>query len=186
MPADPARVRLAFAAPLGANATGCRELVDLWLLERVARWELREAIASRLPPDYRWVDAEDVWLGEAPLPGQVVAATWRVALGGAPTGPVDRDRLRRAIDETLAAPSIERVRSRGGTVRRYDLRPLLGGVELLPGEPLQLLVRTRFDPERGAGRPEEVVAAIGDAAGVPLELDSLMRMGLVLARDAAA
>ncbi|HEY8438302.1 MAG TPA: DUF2344 domain-containing protein [Candidatus Limnocylindrales bacterium] len=186
MPTDPGRVRLAFAAPLAANATGCRELVDVWLLERVARWKLREAIASTLPADHRWVDAEDVWLGDPPLPGQVVAATWRVTVTSDAPGPVDRDRLRRAIDETLAAASIERVRTRGGTTRRYDLRPLLGRVELLPGDPLELVMRTRFDPERGAGRPEEVIAAIADAAGAPLEVDSLIRTGLILARDAAA
>jgi hypothetical protein len=186
MPADPDRVRLAFAAALPANATGRRELVDIWLLDRVARWELNEAIACRLPPDHRWVDAEDVWLGEPPLPGQVIAANWRISVTAASPGEVDRGRLGRAIDEMLAAPTIERLRIRGGTERRYDLRPLVGGVELLPGEPLYLLVRTRFDPERGAGRPEEVVAALADVAGVALDVESLTRTNLVLARDAVA
>src|SRR4029079_15561766 len=74
------RARLAIAAPLPAMAGRVAELMDLWLLARLPTWQVREALASRLPEGYRWVGAEDVWLGEPPLPGQVAAAGWRLGL----------------------------------------------------------------------------------------------------------
>ena len=43
--------------------------------------------------------------------------------------------------------------------------------------------RTRFDPVRGTGRPEEVVAALGDLAGSPLHVASIVRERLILADE---
>ena len=43
--------------------------------------------------------------------------------------------------------------------------------------------RTRFDPVRGTGRPEEVVAALADLAGTPLPVGSIVRERLVLADE---
>ena len=70
--------------------------------------------------------------------------------------------------------------------KRYDLRPLLSGIRLergpdgAAGEPI-VAARTRFHPELGAGRPDEVVAALAEASGLPLEVRSLTRTGLLLA-----
>ena len=181
-PSDPERVRLALAAPLPATAAGTRELVDVWLLDRIALWQLRERIAPALPADHRWVDAEDVWLGGPPLPGLVVAADWRVAVAiqGAS---LDRGRLEGGAAAVLGATTLERTRVKGGTEKRYDLRPLLAGLAVaVDGEP-DLLVRTRFDPERGPGRPEEVVAAVADAVGIRLDVRTLTRTRLLLAGD---
>ena len=182
LPADPGRPRLAFAAPLPANAAGEAELVDVWLLDRVPRWRLRDALVLRLPANHRWIDAEDIWLGGPPLAGQVVAADWRIEVSSDAT-PVDVDRLRRAANELLAARSIERTRAKGTTQRRYDLRPLVEGIEVDSGERVSLLVRTRFDPERGAGRPDEVVAALAEIASAPMTIQVLTRTRLVLATD---
>ena len=43
--------------------------------------------------------------------------------------------------------------------------------------------RTRFDSVLGTGRPEEVVAALGDAVGASLELTSIVRERLILAEE---
>jgi hypothetical protein len=51
------------------------------------------------------------------------------------------------------------------------------------GPPVVLRARTRFHPELGSGRPEEVVAALAEAAGAALEITSIERERLVLADD---
>jgi len=43
--------------------------------------------------------------------------------------------------------------------------------------------RTRFHPELGTGRPEEVLAALADAAGRPLEAATIVRERLLLIDD---
>ena len=81
------------------------------------------------------------------------------------------------------ARTIERTRIKGGAARSYDLRPLVAAIGIEAGPPLVVTARTRFDPERGAGRPEEVVAAVGDAADVPLEVVAMTRSRLLLGAD---
>jgi hypothetical protein len=44
-------------------------------------------------------------------------------------------------------------------------------------------VRTRIHPELGTGRPEEVVAALGDRLGRALEARTVVRERLILAED---
>src|SRR5262245_42313737 len=70
------RPRFALAAPLSASIPGEAELADVWLTERRPRWTVRDALAGSLPTGFTLVDLYDVWLGEAALPGQVVASVY--------------------------------------------------------------------------------------------------------------
>ena len=182
------RARLAFAAPLPAGARGDAELADLWLVERRPLWAVREALADRLPAAHRWIAAEDVWLGAPALAGRVVAADWRIELAGPA---IDRDRLADAARQLIGARSLPRVRVKGGSERRYDLRVLVESVELdagvdsVSGRPAAgggpgLAVRTRFHPELGPGRPDEVIAALAEALGVQLGIAAIARVRLIL------
>jgi hypothetical protein len=65
----------------------------------------------------------------------------------------------------------------------YDLRPLLIDLSVEPGPPPIVRTRTRFHPELGTGRPEEVLAALADRVGAPLAARSIIRERLVLAAD---
>ena len=65
----------------------------------------------------------------------------------------------------------------------YDLRPLLIDVSVEPSPPPIVRTRTRFHPELGTGRPEEVLGALADRFGAPLAARSIVREGLVLAAD---
>src|SRR3954452_10658930 len=170
------RARIAIAAPLPAAAGGDRELAEIWLVERRPPWALRPPLASLLPANHEWIDAEDVWLGEPPLPGRLVAAEWRLRLVASTWSTADLDQLAEAALAVNAASSIPRTRTKGGTEKRYDLRPLLADVRVEPGVvrgrvgPVArvsaggpvVIVRTRFDPELGAGRPDEVIAVLSD------------------------
>jgi hypothetical protein len=176
------RARLSFGAPLPAACAGRAELVDCWMLEPIPRWRLREALADRMPTGHAFVDAENVWLGAPPLPGQVVGAEWRVALT---IPPRVEPRIRTACADLLAAPSIPRVRDKGGTAKPYDLRSLLTDVRFESGSGPALVIATRLDPALGTGRPEEVVAAVADAAALQIAHGSMVRERLVLAEPKA-
>ena len=184
---DPAgRPRVAFGAPLPAAAEGEAELAEIFLAERVPAWRLRIALTDRLPAGHTLVGAEDVWLGAPPLPGRVVGADWRVELD--PAG-VYADALGDAADRLLAASTLPRTRSKAGADKPYDLRPLLDDVAVpLPaaGEPLVVRIRTRFRPELGSGRPDEVVAALAEVVGTDLVVGRTVRERLLLMEDMPA
>lgn len=169
------RPRIAFGAPLPIGMAANAELIDVVLTERWPVWRLREALTDRLPAGWSLVDVQDVWLAGPPLAGRVAAADYRVVLAG----DVPTDRLRATAAELLAAPNLPRRRPRGDQSVEYDLRPLLIDIAIEDGPPVTLLIRTRFHPELGTGRPEEVVAALDEA----LEATSIVRARLVLVED---
>ncbi|HET9615452.1 MAG TPA: DUF2344 domain-containing protein [Candidatus Limnocylindrales bacterium] len=189
--ADATRPRIAFAAPLAAAAAGERELVDLYLVERLPIWRIRSALEPLLPAGHRWLSAEDVWPGEPPLPGQVVFADWRVIVTWSSDSGLTPGDLGRAAARVLAAPAIPLTRSKGGVEKEVDLRPFLDRIELVepetperrPRDTVAIDLRLAVDPERGAGRPDEVVAAIAEAAGTAFQILELTRRGLVLAAE---
>jgi radical SAM-linked protein len=170
------RPRIAFGAPIPARLALEGELADIVLTEFVPTWRVREGLAAHLPHGWRLVDVHDVWLGGPALAGQVVAADYRMAITGA-----DADELAAAATGLLNATALPRERLKGGSTVRYDLRPLLADVGLIDaGPPVQLRARTRFDPVLGTGRPEEVVAALGDGTGSPLVVAWLVRERVIL------
>ena len=156
-----------------------RELIDVVLVERWPVWRVREALAEVLPAGWRLVDLFDVWLAGPPLAGQVVAADYRIELE---TWPESTD-LERAVAEMLAADVLPRERRKGDRTVAYDLRPLLIDLAATPGPPPTITARTRFHPELGTGRPEEVLAALADRAGTALTARSIVRERVVLAED---
>jgi hypothetical protein len=165
--------------PVGLAAE--RELIDVVLTERWSVWRLRDAIGGRIPEGWRLIDAFDVWLGGPPLPARVVAADYRVELSDGP----DAAKIVEAASDLLDAERIPRQRQKGGRSVDYDLRPLLVDLSITPGPPVVVRARTRFDPELGTGRPEEVIGALGDRVGTPLEIASIVRERLLLDEDPA-
>ena len=173
------RSRIAFGAPLPVGMTAERELIDVVLIDMWPVWRVREALTPHIPEGWRLVDVVDVWLGGPPLAGRVAAADYRIELGEVE----DVVALQRAASELDDARRIPRQRLKGGATVDYDLRPLLVEVAVDPGPPPILRTRTRFDPELGTGRPEEVVGALSDRLGAPLEARSIVRERLLLDED---
>jgi radical SAM-linked protein len=174
-----AKSPIAFGAALPVGMAAERELVDIVLTERWPAWRVREALEGHLPDGWRLVELSDVWLAGPPLGGRVVAADYRLELAGE----VDASALERAAGELLAADRLPRERAKGGGVVAYDLRPLLVDVKVQPGSPVIVLTRTRFHPELGTGRPEEVLAALGDRLGTALEARAIVRERILTADD---
>jgi hypothetical protein len=96
--------------------------------------------------------------------------------------------LEAAARTLVAARTLPRTRLKGTTEKRYDLRPLFDAVAI-EADPasggVTVRIRTRFAPELGAGRPEEVVGALGDAAGRPITPGPIVRNRLLLSEDLA-
>ena len=173
------RPRFALAAPLAAAVPGEAELLDVWLVERVPAWRAREAIAAAMPAGWRLVDIHDVWLGEAALPGRVAASVYRVTLAA---GVGLAQAIREAASALQAASTLPRERRKGETTIAYDLRPFLDGIDVMdrPDGTVVLAMTLRHDPERGVGRPEELLAALGERAGTELRPASMVRERLIL------
>ena len=182
-PAGKPRSRVAFGAPLPLGIASEGELADIFLAERVPVWRVRAALGAKLPIGWRLIDLFDVWVGGPPLAGRVVGAAYRMVL----EGPVDRDALVAAARSLVEARELPRVREKGDGLVAYDLRPLLWdvGVDAVDGKPA-LLVRTRIHPELGSGRPEEVVAALAERVGRPIEVETVVRERVMLADDTIA
>ena len=177
-----ARGRVAFGAPLQLGIAAEHELAEIFLAERAPTWRVREALVAAVPTGWSLVDLYDVWAGGPPLAGRVIDADYRIELETA----ADAASIASAARALLEAADLPRTRQKGGATIPYDLRPLLVNVTLdMSAAPLTLRVRTRIHPELGTGRPEEVVAALGDRCGRALEVRSIVRERLILADDPA-
>jgi radical SAM-linked protein len=180
------RPRFVFGAPLAPGIAADRELMDIFLVARLPVADVREALRASMPPGHELLELRDVWLGEPALPGQVTAADYRVRVRAIDARRAGLAEFQAGCDRLLATGSLPRSRDKGGRSVSYDLRPLLAEVSAtaidLDGL-VTLRVRTRFDPERGVGRPEEVVAALAEAMGASLEVLDLVRERLLLAGE---
>ena len=133
-----------------------------------------------MPAGWQLVDLFDVWVGGPPLAGRVIGAQYRVVLGAG----VDASTLQHACESLLAAPRLPRTRQKVDALVPYDLRPLLWSVRVtVPGPPVELRLRTRIHPELGSGRPEEVIAALGERVGAAFDVVSTVRERIMLAGE---
>ncbi len=171
------RPRYQPAAPLSGSIPGEAELVDVWLVERLPVWRVREALAANMPSGHRLLDLHDVWLGEASLPGRVVASVYRARVDA----PVDE--LEPVCERLLAASSLPRERQKGERLVGYDLRPFIDGLSVTIADAGASVVgmTLRHDPEKGVGRPEEMLAALAAGLGRDVTASDIVREALVLA-----
>ncbi len=187
------RPRIVFAAPLPLGLLAEREIVDLVLCERLTRHDLRVRLERDLPNGFGLVDLYDVWVNAPSVASQLESATYRVEVTGAPPGEIVR-----AIAELLGAERLDRRRVKEKKTLEYDLRPLvlelgagadendgstvIGGGDDGPA-PVIVRMRLRHAQGDGTGRPEEVVAALGELAGWALSVERTVRERLDLAGD---
>ena len=183
-----ARGRVALAAPLPTGVAGEREIVDVTLYRRLTLREVRAALSATLPPSIELVDLHDVWLGAPSAAAIVVAADYRIEIAGGDVAWLDA-----ACTALLAAATLPRARRREKKPGQYDLRPLLaslaaaapaGGASARCEAVLRARLRHSMD---GVGRPDEVLAALGDPPAPParaaLEVLSVVRERFVMEDD---
>jgi radical SAM-linked protein len=170
------RTPLTFAAPLPVGIECREELADLWLRDPLPLWRVRGAVEQTLPHAVSLTRLDDVWVGEPALAGAIRAADYRIDLREA--APLEA--LEAACDRFMSAPGIERERQRGSGTVRQDIRPLVEWV-LVDRAERALQLRTRFLPDRGTGRPDDVREVLEGWVGAPVAWGSTIRERLLLA-----
>jgi len=172
--------RLSLACPLPVGVTSQGELLELYLRQRLPLKEVWQALEPNLPAGLAILQVEELPAHVPALPSLVRWTEYQVEV------PADRSReeVDRAIERLLAADTLPWQRQRDTGPRRYDLRPLILKLEAAASTPQAHLLRMhlRWD-SRGAGRPEQVVAALG--LPPPRSIHRL-RIGLRLSPPAGA
>ena len=154
------RPRLGVSVPLPVGFTASAERIDVPLVERCSVAEVRSALEDVAPTDHPIIEIHDVWIGSPALAAAVVALDYRVAVTGATAS-----ELTPVATAIVAATTVPRVRRKSDRVIEYDLRPLIVDLRATSDG---LWMRLRAEPSVGVGRPDEVVAAVGEALGATL------------------
>jgi len=137
--------KISMAAPLPVGFTGEEEVIDILLERPVSPLSLARSLKEQLPLGLALKEVREVYMALPSLQSQVRFAEYIVS-------PLEEN-IQSKIEELLAAEAIPR--ERGG--KRYDLRSLIEDLRL---EGSSLWMRLKHDSE-GAGRPDEVLAALG-------------------------
>lgn len=152
------RPKIALAAPLAVGVTSEAELLDILLTARVDLADTHRSLTTELTPGLRILDLNEGPLKQSSLQSMLRAATYEVEVWES-RSPAE---WRHAIDDLLGRDEIPWSHQRGKETKSYDLRPLILEIELIEvsEEAARLSMRLRND-ERGAGRPEQVMLALG-------------------------
>ena len=126
--------------------------------------------ATAMPDGSVLIDLYDVWLGEAALPGRVVASVYRATIdgpdgvGGSVAGPWRR-RLGPAAADDPPANGRAATGPCSTTSGRSSGTSRCGNATTA----IEIVMELRHDPEKGVGRPEEVLAELAARSGVALD-----------------
>src|SRR5918992_1405861 len=172
------RIKLAANLPVGIELRG--EVVEAYFDELVPMERIRAA-GELFPEGIELRDAKEVWHGFPSAASQLRGAEYELELSGDES--LTSDALRGAVVRLLAAPSLVGLRRRGETERRSDvgdrdLRPLIEDIEVLEVDEKAHTARIRAVLQldaSGAGRPEDVVAALD----LPLRVRRAVRTRLL-------
>lgn len=149
------RLNIGAALPLGCLSRA--DLLDAWLERPMAPDQIEVSLKQAEAPGLQVISIVEADPAEPALQQRIVSAEYEVAL---PLSAIPAQ-VGERVGELLASTSLPRTR-RG---KPYDLRPLLEALEYDGSGPtlrMQLAAR-----EGAAGRPEEVVDALGiDPASV--------------------
>ena len=152
------RPRFQIAAALPVGVTGQAELMDIWLAEPPANEEVLARMRATLPQGLDVLAAEEVDLRLPSLQSKVRTADYRVVVHS--QEPIEAIQSR--VQVLLAAATLPRQRQHKGTWQTYDLRPLIHDVMVqVQSETACLLTMHLEASPQGAGRPDEVLDALG-------------------------
>ncbi len=138
--------KISIAAPLPVGFTGEEEVMDILLEHPVSLASFAKSVKKEIPPGITLKEVREVYMALPSLQSQVRFAEYAVSS-------LDGEEVGSKVEELLAAEAIPRER-RG---KEYDLRPLIDDLRL---EGSSLWMRLKHDAQ-GAGRPDEVLAALG-------------------------
>ncbi|MHB8515688.1 MAG: TIGR03936 family radical SAM-associated protein, partial [Dehalococcoidia bacterium] len=150
--------QIALAAPLPVGTTSAGELMDVFLSERIPPRRFLADASKQLPAGVTVVSAEEIGLALPAVQADLRFAEYDVDVPGA-----DEGDARAKAERFLAADTFPWEHKREDEVRAYDIRALVDRIDLAArtgDSAIRLHLRLRSD-NTGAGRPEQVVAALG-------------------------
>ncbi|MEA2651001.1 MAG: hypothetical protein QOI85_722 [Chloroflexota bacterium] len=172
------RIKLAANLPVGLELRG--EVVEAYFDDLVPLDRI-QAAGENFPEGVAMRDAKEVWHGFPSAASQLRGAEYEVEVSG--DDQLTSDALRGAVVRLLATDELTGKRRRGESERRSDagdrdLRPLIEDVEVLAvdekAHTASLRTVLQLDAS-GAGRPEDVVAALD----LPLRVRKAVRSRLL-------
>lgn len=170
------RPRFQIATGLPVGVTGQAELLDLWLNRPLAPAEVLSRLRPVLPSGLELLAAEEVDLQAPSLQSQLRAADYRAVV----RSPESVEAIQTRVQALLAATALPRRRQHKGRWQSYDLRPLILEVTVEPGGEGEQVLRMRLQAgSQGAGRPDEVL----DALGLSLATHTITRTNLYFEFD---
>lgn len=169
--------RISLAAPLPVGVTSEAELMDVFLTRHMSPGSFITAVSWQLPQGIHLLGAWVAGLNSPSLQSLVCFAEYQVEI----EAEKQSQEVKLAIQSLLSAAEIPWHHHRDTGERHYDLRALIDDLWLIRcGNSLCTLgMRLRSDPS-GAGRPEQVAAALG----FPQRPKSIHRTKLVLKSSA--
>ena len=173
--------QIALAAPLPVGTTSAGELMDVFLSERISPKRFLVDASKQLPAGITLVAAEEVGMALPAVQADVRFAEYEVDVPGAEAGDA---RVKAA--RFLAADTFPWEHKREDEVRSYDIRALVDRIDVADqadGAAVRLHMRLRSD-NAGAGRPEQVVAALGLPPPARVHRTRLVLAQRSLAREA--
>jgi len=152
------RPKIALAAPLAVGVTSEAELLDILLTAQVELAIALRSLSEELTPGLRIIELREGPLKQPSLQSMLRAASYEVVVPDRRSG----QEWQEAIDGLMSRTEIDWSHQRGKETKSYDLRPLIMSIEIVDASEgmARLSMRLRND-ERGAGRPEQVVLALG-------------------------
>lgn len=156
------KMNMAAALPLGFSSR-C-EVMDMKLEHNIPLDDLTTRLNRTLPSGLQVVQVAQVEDRAPALQTQVLSAKYEVTL----TEAIDEAELKRKIDSVIESKALPRERRS----KRYDLRPLIEDLSILPDGRIFMRLAAR---EGATGRPEEVL----DVLGIPFEETRIERTHLI-------
>ena len=170
------RPKIALAAPLAVGVTSECELLDVLLTREVDPQQTAHALSAELTAGLSLLKISVSPLKQPSLQSMVRAASYLVDVADKRTA----DEWRREIDALLARDEIPWTQQRGKETKSYDLRRLILEIELPDVAEGMATLRMRLrNDERGAGRPEQVLLALGATE----DATRIHRIALELSRE---
>ena len=152
------RPKIALAAPLAVGATSEAELLDVTLTARVDLAKTMQSLTEELTSGLRILELREAPLKQPSLQSMLKSVWYEVIVSDTRTS----SDWQVAIEDLLLREEVPWSHQRGTETKSYDLRPLILALELVNVSDgvVTLAMHLRND-ERGAGRPEQVVLALG-------------------------
>jgi len=154
------RPRFQIAAGLPVGVASRAELLDVWLMQPLEPEEVLARLQAVSPPGLEVLETVEVDLKAPSLQSQVCAADYEAVVRTAE--PLAAIQAR--VETLLGAPTLPRRRLHKGEQQAYDLRPLIHSLTVMPGsveDSERILVMRLLASQQGAGRPDEVLDALG-------------------------